>query len=220
MNQTTDLNHTYPLPESSAGSLRWLAGILAAHAALLAWAVHVSHPLVEKHLSTMSVQILHVSPPKETPKKLEPPKPQPVRKPVEKPQVKRVVTTAPAPAPIPEKKPDPQPVVPPAPPTPPTPPAPPQVTPPRFDAAYLNNPAPAYPALSRRLGEEGKVLLRVQVGPDGRALQVLIHRTSGYSRLDDAAQDAVSTWRFVPAKSGDAATTAWVIVPINFDLTR
>jgi protein TonB len=38
------------------------------------------------------------------------------------------------------------------------------IVPPRFDAAYLSNPAP-YPSASKRMGEEGRVLLRVQVGP-------------------------------------------------------
>ena len=45
--------------------------------------------------------------------------------------------------------------------------APAAVTQPRFDADYLNNPKPAYPSMSKRLGEEGQVLLRVLVGQDG-----------------------------------------------------
>ena len=48
------------------------------------------------------------------------------------------------------------------------------VTAARYDAAYLHNPRPAYPPLSRRLGEEGKVLLRVRVSREGLALS-LIH---------------------------------------------
>ncbi|MCM2251070.1 MAG: energy transducer TonB, partial [Ramlibacter sp.] len=47
-------------------------------------------------------------------------------------------------------------------------PGPAPVTPPRVDAAHLNNPAPAYPALSRRFGEQGQVLLDVHILPDGR----------------------------------------------------
>ncbi|WP_146089314.1 energy transducer TonB, partial [Amnimonas aquatica] len=178
-------------------------------------------------LSVMSVQILRVAPPIEAPPKLkpEPPKPKPEPKPIEKPQVKRVVTPEPAPAPIPEKRPDPEPDPKPDPVKPdpapaPEPAPPPPVVPPRFDADYLNNPAPRYPPISRRLNEAGKVLLKVQVGPDGRARQVVLHRTSGYSRLDDAAREAVAEWRFVPAKRGNEALTEWVIVPISFNLTR
>lgn len=100
------------------------------------------------------------------------------------------------------------------------PPAPVPVSAPRFDAAYLSNPAPAYPPLSRRMEEEGKVLLRVHVTPEGTASEVNIARSSGFTRLDDAAQNAVRRWRFVPAKQGDKAVAAWVNVPIAFKLDQ
>ena len=48
---------------------------------------------------------------------------------------------------------------------------------PRFDADYLQNPAPAYPPLSRRAGEEGKVVLKVYVEPSGLASQVEIQKS-------------------------------------------
>jgi protein TonB len=65
------------------------------------------------------------------------------------------------------------------------------------------------------------VELRVQVGADGRASQVLISRSSGHAELDDAARDVVKKrYRFVPAKQGDRAVVGWVIVPIEFSLTK
>lgn len=88
----------------------------------------------------------------------------------------------------------------------------------RFDAAYLQNPAPKYPPISRRLGEEGKVLLRVKVAPDGSATAVELERSSSHERLDEAARQVVAHWRFVPAKRGDVAIEASVIVPIVFRL--
>lgn len=94
----------------------------------------------------------------------------------------------------------------------------PAVEPPRFDAAYLRNPPPPYPAVSRRMGEEGRVLLRVQVSEEGRALQVEINQSSGSARLDRAALLAVRDWRFVPAQQGGRGVPAWVIVPISFSL--
>lgn len=116
----------------------------------------------------------------------------------------------------------PQPPAPPAPPpiqaAPPAPPAPLPVVAARFDAEYLNNPKPAYPPLSRRLGEEGKVWLRVRVGADGSALEVEIKQGSGHARLDTAARDAVARWRFVPARRGAEAIESWVAVPILFAL--
>ena len=92
------------------------------------------------------------------------------------------------------------------------------VTAARFNAAYLNNPEPKYPPLSRRLGEEGKVLLKVRVTADGQPSAVDLEKTSSFERLDDAARQAVARWRFVPAKRGDEAIEATVIVPIVFRL--
>lgn len=92
------------------------------------------------------------------------------------------------------------------------------LSPVRFDVAYLQNPAPAYPAISRRLGEEGRVLLRVKVSAEGAPLAVNLEKSSNFARLDDSAIQVVNRWRFVPAKRGDEAIEASVIVPIVFRL--
>ncbi|MFV0372012.1 MAG: TonB family protein [Azonexus sp.] len=105
---------------------------------------------------------------------------------------------------------------------PPAPPAPsvPAVTQARFDADYLRNPPPLYPPLSRRMGEEGKVMLRVSVTPQGTAAEVQIHTSSGSPRLDESAQKTVRNWKFIPAKQGDTAVQSWVLVPIIFKLEQ
>lgn len=90
--------------------------------------------------------------------------------------------------------------------------------PPRFDTAYLDNPAPAYPRLSRRLGEEGTVLLRVHVDASGRPAQIELKQSSGHTRLDAAALDTVRQWRFTPARLGESAVAGWVVVPLSFSL--
>lgn len=90
--------------------------------------------------------------------------------------------------------------------------------PPRFDADYLDNPKPVYPPLSRRLGEQGRVLLRVFVEADGRAGRIEVRTGSGSDRLDQAAVAAVARWSFLPARQGDAQVGAWVLVPIVFSL--
>ncbi|MDP1681808.1 MAG: energy transducer TonB [Burkholderiales bacterium] len=92
------------------------------------------------------------------------------------------------------------------------------LTPPRFDANYLDNPVPVYPALARRLGEEGRVSLRVFVGIDGLPAKIELHQSSGYSRLDSVARETVRRWRFAPARLGDERIGAWVVVPISFSL--
>lgn len=88
----------------------------------------------------------------------------------------------------------------------------------RFDADYLHNPRPAYPAASRRLGEEGRVLLRVLVSTQGVPVAVDIKQSSGFSRLDEAARTAVERWRFVPARRGVEAVESSVLVPLQFSL--
>jgi protein TonB len=102
-----------------------------------------------------------------------------------------------------------------APPPAPAAPPPPLVLP-LFNADYLDNPAPLYPALSRRLNETGRVLLRVHVTAEGRADQVELRTSSGFERLDQSAHEAVARWRFVPAHRGGTPVAAWVLVPISF----
>lgn len=97
-------------------------------------------------------------------------------------------------------------------------PAPVALTAARFDADYLNNPAPVYPPLSRKSQEEGKVLLQVQVSANGEAESVQIKQSSGYPRLDEAAMKAVRKWRFVPARRGTEAVASSVVVPLTFRL--
>ena len=92
------------------------------------------------------------------------------------------------------------------------------VVPPDFSADQLNNPGPRYPAASRRAHEEGTVMLKVLVAPDGRAQELSIASSSGFRRLDDAALATVKRWAFLPAKKAGQAVSAWVLVPVTFDL--
>jgi protein TonB len=85
-------------------------------------------------------------------------------------------------------------------------------------AAYLRNPKPTYPSLSRRMSEQGTVMLRVFVNALGDAMRVDLKESSGFPRLDKAALEAVEGWKFVPAKKGERAIAAWVVVPIKFSL--
>ena len=102
----------------------------------------------------------------------------------------------------------------------PAPPAEPTVTQARFDADYLKNPAPPYPAIARRMGEQGKVILRVAVSAHGTADGVEVRTSSGSPRLDEAAANTVRHWKFVPARRGDSPVASWVLVPINFKLEQ
>lgn len=100
----------------------------------------------------------------------------------------------------------------------PAPPAPVRLELPSSDADYLNNPKPAYPILSKRLGEQGKVVVRVLIGPDGLAKKGEIRTSSGYQRLDQAALATVMSWRFVPGKRSGVPEAMWFNIPLNFVL--
>ncbi len=111
------------------------------------------------------------------------------------------------------------PPAPPAPaPAPPAPPAPPAVQLPSSNADYLQNPKPVYPAMSKRLGEQGKTIVRVLIGADGLPKEASIRQSSGFDRLDEAARTAVMSWRYVPGKRNGVAEAMEFNVPINWVL--
>lgn len=89
---------------------------------------------------------------------------------------------------------------------------------PDYKADYLNNPRPPYPMVARRMGYNGKVILNVEVLAEGRAGQVLLHKSCGYEILDNAALQTVKTWKFSPAKRLGQPVTQWFLVPIKFSL--
>lgn len=195
--------------------------VLALHAVVLYVAARAPHTIQPQPSVPLTVSFATAAEPTHATRAL-PPRPKTAPTEPKSPPVKPRATPTPRPAPA-TPEPDPAP----APDTTPTPaavpteaPSPPSVSAPRFDAAYLNNPAPAYPTLSRRLSEEGRVLLRVFVTAEGRAQEVRIEGSSGYARLDSAAQDAVARWRFVPARRGADTVATWVLVPISFTLKQ
>ncbi|MEP6824001.1 MAG: TonB family protein [Ramlibacter sp.] len=168
--------------------------------------------------------------------KVEPPAPAPKPDPVRQPVVRKTTPTPPpAPQPVAIADPTPAPNAPtgvltpqPAPPpiaapvsvapVPPPAPAPAKVELPSSDADYLQNPKPAYPPISKRLGEQGKVVVRVLISLDGVAQKAEIRQSSGFERLDQAALATVQKWRYVPGKRAGVAEAMWFNVPINFVL--
>jgi protein TonB len=202
-----------------------LVAVVALHAAaLFLLAAFVPAERLNEIIRPLAVRLIELAPEAPPPPPPEPPKPRPMPKASAAPPILAVATPTPAPSPV-------EFVVPPQPPAPPvavaptptyspkpTPSAPAPVILPRFDADYLNNPKPVYPSSSRRLGEEGKVVLRVHVTPEGHSGEIELKSSSGFSRLDKAARDAVAQWRFVPARRGDEPIAAWVLVPIVFSL--
>ncbi len=193
-----------------------LAFVLAVHALVFWLLLQTKLITLPEQLAVLNISL--IQPAEETKPRpdVTPPQPQPpaLVRPRPAPQQPPVQIAAP------ETSPAPSPVVVPAAPAPPVAarPVPVQATQPRFDADYLDNPKPPYPPLARRMGEQGRVVLRVHVGPDGAASEVLLHASSGSPRLDESALQTVRRWKFVPARRGAEPVAAWVLVPIAFTL--
>lgn len=154
-------------------------------------------------------------PPPEPP----PPPPPPEKKPDPKPKPKPPPKAPPSERAVkaPEPEPPPPPVETSAEPKPAEPtPAP--VLPPRAEAGQLTNPAPVYPSLSRRLHEQGVVILEILIKSDGTVGEIKIKTSSGFKRLDDTAVKAVKQWRYQPATQGNKKIDFWYEQPVEFSL--
>lgn len=217
--------------------LSGIAAAVALHLALLG-VVLTYQPATLVQTEAQPIMVSFIAPQVEAPapapappKPVIQPRPQPVVHP--KPEPAKILRSErteptpfaapPAPKPEPEPKTRPEPAAEPA----PVPPAPKtveaprdaEIAPPRFNADYLRNPKPNYPGLSRRLHEEGTVVVRVYVSPQGAPERVELSKSSGYARLDESALETIRAhWKFAPARQGSAAVGAWVLVPIAFTL--
>lgn len=85
---------------------------------------------------------------------------------------------------------------------------------------YLRNAPPVYPRIARERGEEGTVLLEVEVLESGRCGAVNVLRPSGHAALDEAAIRAVRGWAFRPARRWGRPVPFWVEIPITFRLVE
>lgn len=207
-----------------------VGGVYALQSGLLRRAVEVVVPV------EVLAQIIPPEPVIPPPPPPPPPPSKPVAKTTSTPQPKSPLPPPPQPVAVAQAEPTPNAVTgttqvqPPPPPiaapvasapvpvAPPAPPAPPKVDLPSSNADYLNNRPPPYPPLSKRLGEQGKVILRVFIDVDGTAKQAEIRTSSGYDRLDQTALQTVLSWKYVPGKVNGEAKAMWFNVPIHFVL--
>jgi protein TonB len=84
---------------------------------------------------------------------------------------------------------------------------------------YIQAPQPVYPQMSKRMGEQGRVMLRILVNEKGLPDQVQVHTSSGSARLDEAGRQAALRAQFKPHMEGGHAVAVYVIVPLNFQLS-
>jgi periplasmic protein TonB len=200
-----------------------LAVSLALHAAAWQayWNFSVENVPVE---APRLVEVALVAAPSKAEPVPPPPAPPPPPKPEPKPEKKLLPKKPAPPKPKPDIQPEPQAETPPAPPVsaPPVekPPAPAPFVEANYRSASLNNPPTRYPRLALERRWEGQVLLRVRVLASGTAGEVRVERGSGHDVLDESASEQVKSWRFVPAREGNAPVDSWVIIPIEFKLKR
>ena len=145
-----------------------------------------------------------------------------------------LMSEAPPPAPPPKTPPPPKAPTPPAPaPTSTAPaitqPSPPPVAAPAAPAtpsirtgaviqAGAHCAKPDYPSASRRMEEEGTVTLKFLIGVDGKVMQAEIEKTSGFTRLDEAARNALSKCQFRPGSVDGKPEQSWANIKYTWRL--
>jgi protein TonB len=228
---------TAPAANANPRVIAACVAVVVIHAALLGVALTMRNEPLPRPIEAKSItaQLISETPqPAPQPVAVEtppPPKPvpQPVPKPQPKPKVKPKIEPKPTPMPVTEA---PSQIAAPAPePTPPAPPQPvapaaPAIGKPSMDLAAPKNVAhlscniaqPDYPAMAKRRGETGTAVIRLTVGLAGKIENVTLQKSSGSSRLDDAALDAVRGSACSPYKENGEAIRATATVPFVFSL--
>lgn len=84
---------------------------------------------------------------------------------------------------------------------------------------FIQEPQPVYPQMSKRMGEQGKVILRILVNEKGAPDQVTVQTSSGFARLDEAGRQAAMRALFKPHVEDGRAVAVYVLIPLNFQLS-
>ena len=195
--------------------LAGLLVVLALHGAGLYALWEYQIQITPQEAVTLFVNFINPPPPAKQP---EPPKPKPLPKPVKPepppPEPPQIVVEAPVVTPEePVAPPPPEPVV----------EAPPEPAGPVMLASELavtcpKRSPPEYPPASRKMGEQGRVVLWVELDEQGRMSAARVETSSGSKRLDGAALAAVKNWRCNPAMRNGMAVRAAALQPFVFKL--
>lgn len=213
------------LPRMEGGKLAGLLFVLVLHGAALygLWSFRII-PAPDEAI-TLMVNLINPPPP-EQPKPPQPDPPKPLKpRPVETPPPEHQHLVAEAHVVQPD---EPVAYAPPPPPAPPppvieAPPLPPQPLQPvvlsnELSVSCPERSPPDYPMFSKRLNEQGKVVLRVELGEDGHVANAEVKTSSGFRRLDEAALNTVKKWRCKPVMRNGVAVPATALQPFNFVL--
>jgi TonB family protein len=75
-----------------------------------------------------------------------------------------------------------------------------------------------YPAIARKAGVQGKVLVNVLVGIDGNVLKTTIEESDNLLLNESAIQAVLKPGIFSPAIQDNRPVKCWIMIPINFKL--
>jgi len=180
----------------------------------------------------------------------EPPPPEPEPQVEPEPEPEPVIEKPPVPAPKPKPKPKPQPRPKPQPKPEPKPepkpqPKPPETPPPspvqgteQVTQAPRQAPQPAvpemvnnvqyagdrivpnYPMISRRMREEGRAVVLVEINTQGIVVSARIDKSSGFARLDEEALKAARKQRLTPFTRNGVAIPARTRIPYDFKMRK
>lgn len=90
---------------------------------------------------------------------------------------------------------------------------------PKINSRYMSAFQPPYPPGKQRLGEEGVVVVRVLVGPDGRVKQVERISADDHAFYAATVQQALKKWRFTPATRDGVPVEGWREMTVRFEMT-
>lgn len=88
---------------------------------------------------------------------------------------------------------------------------------PRVDPSFPHY-QPPYPDTAQVNGEQGNVVLDVEVSASGKVRNIRVDQSSGFADLDNAAIEGVLGWHFLPAVADGDTETAWTKVTIVYKL--
>jgi protein TonB len=193
-----------------------LAFVLAIHLALLAALWNHRYIAFPDEAAVLFVETIAAPPPRQREEAPQPPRPE-RRRTAPPRQHTQLVAEAPVNSPAELVAPPPAPTLPVAE-APPPEPAGPLTLGTEWSVSCPERSAPAYPPPSRRMGEEGMVVLRVELDEEGVVVAARVVSGSGFSRLDAAALAAVKTWRCTPARRDGQPVRAVALQPFRFVL--
>lgn len=98
---------------------------------------------------------------------------------------------------------------------PPAPPAP-VIVAPGLDPRYAADLQPDYPAAERRMGNPGKVTVRVLIGADGRVKEVEPVSATSDAFFRATRDQALRRWRFRPGTRDGVPQPAWRTMSVTF----